>query len=342
MINIASLAYLNNISLTNGYAYNDIWGLVKLLLMKGKAAVILISTPTTTNTAWLVDSSIYVFKAWYTYPDCEDMHGNSINAVRGFIEFVSLLLSTEKPELIAFGFDESLVTSHRRDIYPEYKANRSPAPESLKYQFRLCREFIQALGIHQAASSRYEADDLIGTWAKHLNQQSIPINIITADKDLAQLVTAEDHWWEYLRGEKLDTKKITKRFGAKPSQIADQLAIAGDKSDNIPGVPGVGMSTAGKLLRKFENLEQLFLRIDEISSMQIRGAVRIQNLITEHKERIKLSRKLTGIVCDIEAVKNEDFKIDKIDPTALKTLCNQLNLSADSTQQWLELQYSLS
>lgn len=297
---------------------------------------------TATETAWLIDSSIYVFKAWYTYPECEDIHGNSVNAVRGFMDFVFRLLNTETPALIAFAFDESLDTSHRRDIYPDYKANRASAPESLRYQFRLCRELIQALGIHQAASQRYEADDLIGTWARHLNQQSIPVNIITADKDLAQLITAVDHWWEYQRGEKLDTKKITKRFGAKPCQIAEQLAIAGDKSDNIPGVPGIGMSTAGKLLRKFDNLEQLFLRIDEISTMQIRGAARIQDLISEHQETIKLAKKLTTIVCDIEPVATDIFEVKKVDPITLRKLCNQLNLSIESTAQWLNLQSQLS
>ena len=292
--------------------------------------------------AWLVDSSIYVFKAWYTYPECEDVDGNPINAVRGFIEFVYQLLTVEQPELIAFGFDESLESSHRRDIYPQYKANRSPAPESLRYQFRLCREFVQSLGIHQSASSKFEADDLIGTWAKSLNNESIPVNIITADKDLAQLVNEGDSWWEYLRGEQLDTKKITKRFGAKPSQIADQLAIAGDKSDNIPGVPGVGMSTAGKLLRKFETLEELFSRADEISSMQIRGAVRIQSLITEYKTRIELSRKLTGIVCDIEEVSLKDFRIKTTDSKVLEGLCDQLKLSPESIDKWLKLHSTLS
>jgi len=294
------------------------------------------------ETAWLVDSSIYVFKAWYTYPDCEDIHGMSINAVRGFIEFVFKLLNTENPKLIAFAFDESLTTSHRRDIYPEYKANRQSAPESLRYQFKLCREFISALGIHQSASSRYEADDLIGTWAKYLNQQSIPVNIITADKDLAQLVTEEDHWWEYLLGEKLNTQKITKRFGARPDQMADQLAIAGDKSDNIPGVPGVGMSTAGKLLKKFENLDQLFARLDEISSLQIRGAIRIKNLIAEHQDSIRLSRKLTEIVCDIETVSLTDFEVKKNNSQTLQELCNQLNLSTKLTDQWLKLQAALT
>lgn len=294
------------------------------------------------NKAWLIDSSIYVFKSWYTYPECEDINGKPINAVRGFIEFVFQLLNSENPQLIAFAFDESLATSHRREIYPQYKANRSPAPESLRYQFRLCREFIEALGIYQSASLEYEADDLIGTWAKFLNHQTIPVNLITADKDLAQLVNDGDYWWEYLRGEKFDTKKITKKFGAKPSQIADQLAIAGDKSDSIPGVPGVGMSTAGKLLKKFESLDQLFLRADEIALMQIRGAVRIKNLILENKDNIFLSRKLTEIVCDIEPVNMEDFKIKKVDPLLLKSICNQLNLSMESTEQWLQLQTSLT
>ena len=287
------------------------------------------------NTAWLIDSSIYVFKAWYTYPDHDDVHGKEINAVLGFIDFVYQLLDTEKPSLIGFAFDESLETSHRRDIYPEYKANRAPAPESLRYQFKLCREFISALGIHQGASPRYEADDLIGTWSKCLNQNSHPINLITADKDLAQLVNDGDHWWEYLRGEKLDSKKITKRFGVRPDQIADQLAIAGDKSDNIPGVPGVGMSTAAKLLRKFDDLEQLFLSIDEIGSMQIRDALRIQNLINEHQENIKLSRQLTEIICDIEEVQIDDFKIKEVNSNKLIALCNQLNLSTESINKWL-------
>ena len=290
------------------------------------------------KTAWLVDSSIYVFKAWHTRPsDLTDIHDKPINAVLGFIDFAYRLLSIEKPELIAFAFDESLQTSHRKEIYPEYKANRSPAPESLKYQFRLCRAFIRALGIHEGASLHYEADDLIGTWAKALREHSHAINIITADKDLAQLIYENDHWWEYDRGEPLNTKKITKRFRAKPRQIADQLAIAGDKSDNIPGVPGIGMSTAGKLLRRFDNLDNLFASIPEISSMQIRGAASIQNAIEEHQETIKLSRQLTGIQCEIETVNIEQFSIAESSEDDFLALCNQLKMPQKRQQDWLRL-----
>ncbi len=295
------------------------------------------------KTAWLIDSSIYVFKAWHTRPDEQvDINGKPINAVLGFIDFVYRLLSVEKPELIAFGFDESLQTSHRKEIYPEYKANRLPAPESLRYQFRLCREFIRALGIHEAASLHYEADDLIGTWAKTLREHSIAVNFITADKDLAQLVHEHDHWWEYDRGEKLNTKKITKRFRAKPRQIADQLAIAGDKSDNIPGVPYVGMSTAGKLLRRFDNLDNLLNSIPKISAMQIHGAVRVQHQIEEYQDTIRLSRKLTGIQCDIEEVDFKCFQIDEINNKQLLSLCEQLGLDGVTQAKWLDLKTLLA
>ena len=289
-------------------------------------------------TAWLIDSSIYVFKAWYTNPSEQtDVNGNPVNAVLGFMDFVYRLLSTEKPQLIAFAFDESLKTSHRKEIYPDYKANRSSAPDSLREQFRLCRAFIRALGMHEGASLKFEADDLIGTWAKSLRADGIPINFITADKDLAQLVYENDHWWEYARGERLDTKAITKRFKAKPRQIADQLALAGDKSDNIPGVPGIGMSTAGKLLKRFDSLDNLLASTPEISSMQIRSASLIQQSIIKHQETIHLSRQLTGIQCDIEKINNKIFSPTKVDKCTFIALCKQLNLSPQMQNKWLAL-----
>lgn len=310
-----------------------------------------LATATTTTehakqTTWLVDSSIYVFKAWYTRPDdLLDASGQPIKATLGFIDFAFRLLSTEKPRHIAFAFDESLQTSHRKEIYPEYKANRSPAPESLRRQFRLCRQFLETLGIHQAASLSYEADDLIGTWASALRNNDMSINVITADKDLAQLIHQDDFWWEYEQNKKLDSKMITKRFRAKPRQIADQLAIAGDKSDNIPGVPGLGMSTAGKLLRKFNTLENLLSSIPEISSIQIRGAKRVQDLIEEHQDTIRMSRKLTGICCDIEAVDEQLFDLTKknsdFNESDFVSLCEQLTLSPIQQKEWLALRHCL-
>ncbi|RMG54463.1 MAG: flap endonuclease, partial [Gammaproteobacteria bacterium] len=200
---------------------------------------------------YLVDSSIYVFRSWFVLPDhITDREGRPVNAVRGFLDFVFQILHETAGQPIGFCFDESLEHSHRREIWPEYKANRAPAPDELKYQFQLCRRFLRAAGLPEFASNRFEADDLIGTLARIHRASGHAIHILTGDKDLAQLIREGDSWWDYARSNRLDARGIYKRFGVPPERIADQLAIAGDKSDNIPGVPGIGMTTAARLLAR--------------------------------------------------------------------------------------------
>lgn len=296
---------------------------------------------TKNKTAWLIDSSIYIFKSWYTRQEEFDICGNPTHAVMGFIDFAYKLLNTERPQMIAFAFDESLATSYRRNIYPLYKANRAPAPDSLKLQFQLCRQFLRYFGLHESASKFYEADDLIGTWSQALKHKHIPATFITADKDLAQLVGEHDIWWEYERGIKHDIKLLIKKFKVRPDQIADQLAIAGDKSDNIPGVPGVGMSTAGKLLKKFEDIDNLLKNIHQISDMQIRGAKRLETLIYEHKTNILLSKQLTEIQCNIEDVDIRHFEIGKINLSKFEALAKRLKLSQQKQNLWLTLHNNL-
>lgn len=257
------------------------------------------ATDHTKPTTWLVDSSIYVFRAWYTWTKgIEDTHGNPIHAVHGFLHFIYQLLHTEQPQRIAFVFDEPLKRSHRRELYPDYKAHRKSAPEDLRYQFEICRQFLQALGIAECSSPYFEADDLIGTFAKHYRQQGHRIFFITGDKDLTQLLYEHDLWWEYGNNQKLDTWSVHKRFGVYPRQIADVLAIAGDKSDNIPGVPEIGMSTAAKLLKKFGNVENLISRSPEIGQGKLRRARYIQRLVEDNIDTIRVSKQLTQIVCD--------------------------------------------
>ena len=289
--------------------------------------------------AWLVDSSIYIFRAWYTWPDSlVDTSGKPVNAVFGFLEFVHTLMQKEKPELIGFAFDQSLDNSHRKEIYPAYKANRDPAPEELKYQFRLCRELISAMGLHNEASSRYEADDIIGTWAEHARHKGHAVHVITGDKDLAQLITDGDLWWEYGRNIQRSTQDIEKKYGVRPNQIADLLAIAGDASDNIPGVPGIGMITAAKLLKKFDCIENLLSRAPEIGRAKLRGAKRLQGLIEEHRDAIQLSRQLTGIVCDIDTEEvGRNLQRNQPDIERLDQLFGQLGIHANRRRRWFEL-----
>jgi len=275
-----------------------------------------------TENVYLIDSSIYIFRAWFTVPDhVVNKNNEPVNAVYGFADFVFQFLQQ--------------ATSFRNDLYPAYKANREPAPKELKRQFTYCRQFIEALGICEIGNPHYEADDLIGTLAKRMRELGHNITILTADKDLAQLITEDDVFWNFAKGERNSIPQIKKQFGVYPNQIADQLAIAGDAVDNIPGVPGIGMATAAKLLNKFSSLEELLQNISKISEMKIRGAKRIQNLIDEHQENLLLYRKLTDIHCEVEMSESLELKRSTPDFTMLDDLFEQLDFGNFRRDKWL-------
>ncbi len=301
-----------------------------LMVSKESGEILMVSRPAT----WLIDSSIYIYKPWFTWSeDYKDKEGNQVQAVLGFMNFVHQLLNRNTIDYIAFAFDASQKTSLRREMYPAYKQNRTATPNSLRYQFQLCRRFIRLLGIVEAASPRYEADDLLGTWAKqqeHLGQQ---VYVITADKDLTQLVNPNILWWELLSEQQLDEKGVKNKFGVWPWQIADQLALAGDKVDNIPGVPEVGMATAAKLLRKFDSVESLLSSIDEIGKMQIRKSVYLQNVIDSHQDAIRLYQDITTIYCDVPDLEME-LKRSKKDEQGLTELYEFLNVDDELRECW--------
>lgn len=289
-----------------------------------------------TDNVYLVDSSIYVFRAWFTVPDSVVNQANEpVNAVYGFADFVYQFLQQSKPKYVAFTFDESLKSSFRNDLFPNYKANRDPAPIELKRQFQYCRDFIEALGIFEVGSPHYEADDLIGTLAKRMRNDGHPITILSADKDLAQLITEDDIFWNFAKGERNSIPQIKKQFGVYPHQIADQLAIAGDTVDNIPGVPGIGMATAAKLLNKFSSLDELLQNVHQISDMKIRGAKRIQGLIADHEDELLLYKKLTEIHCDAELNKTVNLERSTPDFTMLNDLFDVLNFGKFRREKWI-------
>ena len=289
-----------------------------------------------TDNVYLVDSSIYVFRAWFTVPDhVVNKNNEPVNAVYGFADFVFQFLQQAKPNYVSFAFDESLQTSFRNELYPEYKANRDPAPEELKRQFKYCREFIEALGICQVGSPHYEADDLIGTLAKRMRDKGHKITILSSDKDLAQLITENDVFWNFAKGQRHSMPQIKKQFGVYPNQIADQLAIAGDSVDNIPGVPGIGMTTAAKLLNKFSSLDELLQNIPKISDMKIRGAKRIQGLIDDHQEDVLLYRKLTAIECEAKLAETVKLKRKNPDFAMLNNLFEQLDFGEFRKEKWM-------
>lgn len=248
---------------------------------------------------YLIDASVYVFRAWFSMPDdLVDPDGNPVNAFYGYCRFLGDFMEQVQPEYLAVLFDESLTSSFRSEIYPEYKANREPAPPELKRQFRQCRDFTRALGVMECAHPAYEADDLIGTLVNAGRLTGRPSTIVSRDKDLAQLVSKDDVFWDFAGKGRLTYEQIPEAFGVWPEQIADFLALAGDTVDNIRGVPGVGRKTAAALLDHFGSLENLYANLHVVHEVRCRGAKTLAVKLDTHREAALLARRLTGIFCE--------------------------------------------
>ena len=251
---------------------------------------------------YLVDASVFIFRAWFSMPDdFVNEAGEPTNAVYGFSGFLCSFLEQTDAEHVAVAFDESLSKSYRNEIYPQYKANRDPAPEELKRQFAWARAVAEAMGLQCYADQRYEADDLIGTLAEYWRARGHPICVVTSDKDLAQLVGENDHWWDFSRNRKLNARQLADKFGVQPRQMADYLALTGDSVDNSPGVPGVGPKSAAALLGHFGDLDSIYERIEEVPQLEIRGAKSLQKKLADHRDAAYLARRLTLIETEVES-----------------------------------------
>lgn len=278
------------------------------------------------QTVYLVDASIYVFRAWFSISDeFSNPAGEPTNAVYGFTGFLCSLLEQTGAEHIGVAFDESLSKSYRNEIYPEYKANRDPAPEELKRQFKWARDVAESMGLSCFADQRFEADDLIGTLAAHWRERGHPVCIITSDKDLAQLIDKNDSWWDFTRNQKHGHSSIKDKFGVYPEQITDYLALTGDSVDNIPGVPGVGPKSAAALLSHFNDLDEIWDRIDEVQHLSIRGAKSLQKKLGEHREAAELARRLTIIETSVpSALENPAVSRGELDEARLNRLFDEM------------------
>ena len=250
---------------------------------------------------FLIDASVYVFRAYHSVlPDMRDPDGNPMHAVFGFARFIGDLIERVRPRYIAVAFDQRRDNSYRNRIYPAYKANRDRAPADLVLQFERCRELCRHLGLSVFVDPEYEADDLIGSLAALMRDEGVRSAYITRDKDLAQLMRDGDLFWDFGAREQFGYHDIERHFGVPPERFADYLALTGDDVDNIPGVPGIGHRTAASLMKAFGSLDEMYEDLGRVAQLKLRGAGTLAQKLTEHKDAVFLSRRLTRIACDLK------------------------------------------
>jgi DNA polymerase I len=274
------------------------------------------------NPLYLVDASIYIFRSYFSIPSSFlARDGELVNAVYGYTQFLLDLIEL-KPVLISVAFDESLVSCYRNQLYPAYKANRDLPDANLEFQLDRCKEITRLLGFHHLSLYDYEADDIIGTLQKKF---AMPVTIVTRDKDLGQLLGDDDLLWDFAANEFSGPAEVEQKFGVKPSQIADYLALAGDTVDNIPGAPGIGAKTAAALLQKFGSIDAIYESLDEVPNMELRGAKKVHRVLVDHVDDIKLFQSITRIACDIPIdVTQAQLKVESHSLSELLDFCDEM------------------
>jgi DNA polymerase-1 len=256
---------------------------------------------------YLIDASIFIFRAWFSIPDTmTDESQNPVNAVYGYARFLSEFLESEQPDFVASAFDAKSGKNFRNDIYPDYKANRDPAPPELQRQFEQCREITRALGIMDCSDINFEADDLIGTMAAGMREAGHCVTILSRDKDLMQILQAGDILWDYAGDQKVRYDQVPDKLGVRAEQVVDFLALAGDSVDNIPGAPGVGPKTASALLEYFDTIDEIYANLDKVADLPVRGAGKLGARLAEHKDKVTMSRQLTQIRYDAPVASHEE------------------------------------
>lgn len=250
-------------------------------------------------TIHLVDASPYIFRAHFSLPDSiVSPEGMRTGAAYGFASFLLKLVADERPTHLGVAFDRNLNGSFRNEVYPAYKAHRGEPPPEVVAQIDPCFELAQALGAAAFIDDRYEADDIIGTLCGRLVPRGHRVVIVTSDKDLAQLVSEQVTLLDFAKGERYGPAAVVAKFGVRPDQITDLLALAGDPVDNIPGVAGIGRKTAAELLGVFGSVEGIYARLEELPRSKMRAARSLHAKLREQRESAFLSKALATVATD--------------------------------------------
>ena len=294
------------------------------------------SNNTLDKKAFLIDSTGFVLKYWFSMPVIKTKGYESISAFLGFCNFVIKFLQTYKPLYLSFAFDESLGTCFRNKIYPDYKRSREKAPEELKIQFKLCREFLNLLGISNMASKEYEADDILYTLSKNNREKKLNNIIITNDKDLYQIIHEGDLWWDFAE-KKYTQKDLIEKLGFLPQKLPDYFGLMGDAVDGIPGAPGIGNKTASALMIQYKNLDNILMCVDTIPLKLGESYKRFIKIIEDNKKIIYLSKKLATLEYIDSLNKNiNSLNRKEVDFTKLDNFLSQTGMKEGQKDSWIK------
>jgi DNA polymerase-1 len=282
-----------------------------------------------TDHFYLIDGSGFIFRAYYALPPLSrKSDGLPTGAVSGFCSMLFKLLedvrsddSKNKPTHFAVIFD-SARKNFRNEIYSDYKANRAEAPEDLAPQFEYIRKSVEAFNLPSIELLNYEADDLIATYAKKITEAGAKVTVISSDKDLMQLVSNKVRLFDPMKSKVIGEKEVIEKFGVKPEQVIDVQSLAGDPSDNVPGVPGIGIKTASELINKYKTLENLLNKASEIPQNKRRET------LLSNKDKAIISKKLVTLKNDVP-LKNDaaDFIIQDINKDKLYNFLREMEFN---------------
>ncbi len=282
-----------------------------------------------TDHFYLIDGSGYIFRAYYALPPLSrKSDGLPTGAVSGFCSMLFKLLedarsddSKNKPTHFAVIFD-SARKNFRNEIYSEYKANRAEAPDDLAPQFEYIRKSVQAFNLPSIELLNYEADDLIATYAKKITEAGATVTVISSDKDLMQLVSKKVRLFDPMKSKVVGEKEVLEKFGVKPNQVIDVQSLAGDSSDNVPGVPGIGIKTASELINKYKTLENLLNKASEIPQNKRRET------LLSNKDKAMISKQLVTLKNDVPLKTDAtDFIIKDINKNKLYEFLREMEFN---------------
>jgi len=260
---------------------------------------------------YLVDGSGYIFRAFHALPPLTRSDGTPVNAVLGFVNMLAKLVEDSDADAVAVIFDSARKT-FRNDLYPDYKAHRPPPPPELVPQFALVRDAVRAFNLPAIEKEGFEADDLIATYARLAAKAGCEVTIVSSDKDLMQLIEGRIGMLDPIKNRKIGPEAVRERFGVGPERVVDVQALAGDSTDNVPGVPGIGVKTAAQLIAEYGDLDSLLARAGEIKQPKRREA------LLANADMARLSRELVRLRDDVPPpVALDDLSLREPDPDTL-------------------------